>query len=113
MPAVAGPVEDAKERHQFNREKELQREIYQWLIFHEYYFEWDAMHRRTSGRRGRADFRICVAGRWLSLECKVGDGTLTREQASEAARLRKSGGLFAVVRTRDEAIDEVAKACAL
>ena len=99
---------------EFLREKELQARIYSWLLFHEVYFEWDATHRRTSGKRGRADFRVCVKGpdgfgRWLSLECKVDGNTLTREQASEAARLRKSGGVFAVVRSLEEAIQAIAE----
>ena len=70
----------------------------QWLTLHGIYFECDRMDRRTSGKCGRADFRICHHGHWLSCECKVAGQPLTQAQEREAQRLRNSGGVFVVVR---------------
>ena len=85
----------------------MQDEITTWLDLEGIYFESDRMDKRTSGKKGRADFRICAAGRWLSIEAKAGNHTLTAEQDEQAARLRRSGGTFAVVRSLKEAIDAV------
>ena len=48
------------------QEKALQRLCAQWLTLHGVYFESDRMDRLTSGKCGRADFRICHHGHWLS-----------------------------------------------
>lgn len=80
------------------QEKALQRLCAQWLTLHGIYFECDRMDRRTSGKCGGADFRICHRGHWLSCECKVAGQPLTQAQEREADRLRNSGGVFVVVR---------------
>jgi hypothetical protein len=90
-----------------SQEKELQKDVYQWLLYHEIYFEWDRMDKKTSGKRGRADFRICYKGRFVAAECKAETGTLSSAQAIEAARLRKSGGRFVLVFCLRDLIDEL------
>ena len=97
----------AEAKYAAGEERKLQDAIAQWLDFEGIYFESDRMDKRTSGKKGRADFRICANGRWLSVEAKAGNQTLTSEQAEQAARLRRSGGTFAVVRSLKEAIDAV------
>jgi hypothetical protein len=82
----------------YEQEKALQRLCAQWLTLHDIYFEADRMDRRTSGKCGRPDFRICHQGHWLSCECKVAGQPLTQAQEREADRLRNSGGVFVVVR---------------
>jgi hypothetical protein len=104
--------EEAIVRYSTKKEKDLQGLIWNELHRRGVYVESDRMDKRTSGKKGRADFRCCVKdargdGRWLSLECKVGAGTLTSEQGAEAARLRASGGKFVVVRSLEEAIEAV------
>jgi hypothetical protein len=98
---------EAKAKFVAGQEKELQDQVRAHLDRHEIYYDLDRMDKRTSGKRGRADFRCCVRGRWLSLECKSETGTLTREQVEQAARLRKSGGKFAVVYCLQDAIDAI------
>lgn len=89
------------------QEKELQRQVWNYLTLKGIYFESDRMDKRTSGKKGRADFRCCIDGLWLSLECKAESQTLSKEQALEAARLRKSGGKFAVVFSLQDAIEAI------
>jgi hypothetical protein len=90
---------EAQARYVAGQEKKLQQEIYQWLLYHKIYFEWDRMDKRTSGKKGRADFRICIppGGLWLSAECKAEKKKLSSEQLREAERLIKSGGRYIVV----------------
>jgi hypothetical protein len=100
-------AEEAIVAYSTKKERELQRLVHNWLLSKELYFESDRMDKRTSGKKGRADFRVCCRGLWLSLECKAGTGTLTSEQGAEAARLRRSGGKFVVVRSLEEAVEAV------
>lgn len=88
------------------QEKALQEQVIDYLNLNEIYFEWDRMDKKTSGKKGRADFRICYHGRWVSAECKAETGTLGSSQAFEAARLRKSGGRFVLVFRLMDLIDE-------
>lgn len=104
---------EAHAKFRSGREKELQRQVWNHLNRNQIYFEDDRMDKKTSGKKGRADFRCCVAGLWLSLECKTEAGTLTKEQAAEAARLRASGGRFAVVFSLQDAIEAIADMHAL
>jgi hypothetical protein len=86
--------DEAQEKYAAGEEKKLQKLVVNWLSLHGIYSEWDRTDKRTSGKRGRADIRACVAGYWLSIECKAAGEPLSREQAQEAVRLRNSGGRF-------------------
>jgi hypothetical protein len=88
------------------QEKELQKQVASYLDLNEIYFENDRMDKKTSGKVGRADFRICYRGKWISAECKAQGCTLESAQASQAARLRKSGGHFVMVFRLMDLIDE-------
>ena len=101
--------QEAQAKYAAGEERRLQDDIATWLDHEQIYFESDRMDKRTSGKKGRADFRICANGRWLALEAKAGNGTLSSEQAQQGERLRKSGGVFAVVFSLKEAIAEVRK----
>ena len=101
--------EEAAAAYSATTEKQLQDDIAQWLDLQQIYFETDRMDKKTSGKKGRADFRICAAGRWLSLEAKVGKNRPSPEQEEQAERLIRSGGSYAVVRSLAEAIAEVRK----
>ena len=98
---------EARALYEHRQERELQRDVWNYLTLKGVYFESDRMDKRTSGKKGRADFRCCVDGKFLALECKVETGTLSKAQAAEAARLRKSGGKFAVVFTLQDAIETI------
>jgi hypothetical protein len=91
----------------FNRGKELelQKLCMNWLLLHDIYFEYDRPDKRTSGKKGRADFRICFKGRWISVECKAAGEKLSPEQSEEAARLMRSGGTFLLIFSLDKLIE--------
>ena len=90
-------------------EMRLQKLVVQWLDLHQIYWESDRMDKRTSGKRGRADFRICVppGGYWLSAECKACGQPLEKEQAQQAVRLRNSGGHFVLVYRLNDLIEAI------
>lgn len=88
-------------------EIKLQKLCLNWLSLHGIYWEWDRSDKRTGGKRGRADIRACVAGYWLSIECKAAGEPLSREQALEAVRLRNSGGRFTLVYCLSDLIEGV------
>jgi hypothetical protein len=96
----------AIQTYQRGKENELQKQVASYLDLNQIYFETDRMDKKTSGKVGRADFRICYRGHWLSAECKAEGGVLDPAQAFEAARLRKSGGRFTVVFRLLDLIDE-------
>jgi hypothetical protein len=79
----------------------LQCQIVNWLNLHGIYNESDRFDKRTSGKKGRADFRLCINGLWLSVEVKIAKTKLRKEQKEEALRLIHSGGKFVVVRSLD------------
>jgi hypothetical protein len=106
---------EAQAKFVAGEERKLQGLVWNELTRRGIYFNSDRMDKRTSGKKGRADFRCCIPrvsgpGAWLSLECKVGKGQLTKEQIDDATRLRQSGGFFVVVHTLEEAIAAIEKA---
>lgn len=97
---------EALQTYQRGQEKDLQKQVASYLDLNQIYYEADRMDKKTSGKRGRADFRICYRGYWISAECKAQSCTLESAQAMEAARLRKSGGRFVIVFRLLDLIDE-------
>lgn len=95
--ASLGPAgmtaEEAQKRFEAGQEKQLQNLITNYLNLHQIYFESDRMDRKTSGKVGRPDFRICYRGRWLAVECKAQGGKLTAAQADTLMTVRKAGGV--------------------
>lgn len=97
---------EAMATYKAGQEKELQKDVIRYLDYHQIYWNNDRMDKKTSGKPGRADFRICYKGRWVSAECKAETGTLSSAQAMDAARLRKSGGRFVLVFCLRDLIEE-------
>ncbi len=62
----------------------------------------------TSGMGpGSSDLVCCVAGKWVSLEVKTAKGVAQANQLAFAEELREAGGVYAIVRSPQEAIDVV------
>ncbi len=97
-------AEEACATFKRGEEIKLQRLCMNWLLLHDIYFEWDRVDKRTSGKKGRADFRICFKGRWISAECKAVGEKLSTQQSEQAARLARSDGVFLVIFSLEELI---------
>jgi hypothetical protein len=65
------------------------------------------MDKKTSGKKGRADFRICVQGLWLSAECKAQKEKLSGDQVRQANCLINSGGRFILVYSLNDLVYHV------
>ena len=107
LGSAAFTAEQRLTNFQAGQETAFQNLCAQWLDLEQIYYETDRMDKRTSGKKGRADFRICYRGFWLSAECKAAGKPLEREQAIQAARLRASGGRFALCYTLNDLIEAV------
>ncbi len=86
------------ERGEARAERELQRQIEQWLGLKGYPFYRQRMDRRTTGKVGTPDFLVCVRGRFVAIECKVGRRELTEAQSRELTSVYLHEG-YAVVAT--------------
>ena len=93
---------DAHAKFTSGEEKKLQKLIANYLSLHDIYFECDRMDKRTRGKVGRPDFRICYRGRFVAVECKTEVCQPTTAQFLEFARIRRSGGLVLLVRCLDD-----------
>jgi hypothetical protein len=96
--------EEARARFVSGQEHKLQALIHNYLQLKGIYYESDRMDKRTSGKKGRPDFRCCFNGYFVALEAKADGETLTAEQAREANRIRANGGKYAVCYTLQDAI---------
>lgn len=85
--------DEAQRRFKRGEEKTLQRLIANYLNLNGIYFEQDRMDKRTSGKVGRPDFRLCYHGNFVAIECKADGESLSPEQFREFIRIRQSGGL--------------------
>lgn len=88
-------------------EKEFQQQVAAYLKGKGIYFETDWMHKATSGRLGRPDFRMCIKGRFCAMECKTKSGKLTVDQYQCLQDIEKSGGKATVVRCMAEVMEFV------
>lgn len=62
------------------------------------------------GRKGTSDLLVCAMGRFVALEIKDDDGRESPAQAAFGAQVVRAGGFYAVVRTREEALEGVERA---
>lgn len=100
---VAGMLpQELYSRASIRSEKELQNMIANELLRRGIYFVRQRMDKKAGLKVGTPDFLICLNGRFIGLEVKVGAEHPTAEQQGELERIRQSGGLAFVVRSLDE-----------
>ena len=61
-------------------------------------------------KTGSPDIIGIVAGRFIGLECKTADGTVSDEQRNFMADIRAAGGYAAVVRSMSDALEAIQEA---
>jgi hypothetical protein len=98
---------EATQRQIEHNEKELQRQVYNWLLREGIYFVNPRMDRKTTTSKGTPDFIACVDGLFLGIECKADRNTLTSEQAREANHIRMSKGRFIVAFCLNDVIQAI------
>jgi hypothetical protein len=102
---------EANQRRIEHSERELQRQVHNWLLGEGIYFVNPRMDRKTTTSKGTPDFIACVDGRvdglFLGIECKADRNTLTSEQAREANHIRMSKGRFIVAFCLNDVIQAI------
>jgi hypothetical protein len=99
--AVMGAtVNEAREKAIAKDERELQRDIANYLRLHGLWFTQSRMDRRASNTVGTPDFLLAYKGRFVAWECKVAWATkLRREQAEARDRITAQGGAWKLITT--------------
>lgn len=95
------PIEAIKariEKANGQLEKELQKDMAQYLGMKGICFFRQRMDRKTSGTVGWPDFTFSINGRACAVEAKVGSNDLDPEQMSVIAKMINNGWKVAVVR---------------
>lgn len=62
------------------------------------------LRRMVVGLPGQADIQGCIDGLWVGLEVKTGTGRQRKAQANFQLAIEKAGGVYAVVRSVEEAV---------
>ena len=95
--------EEAQAKATVKAERDLQRQIAQYLRLQTLPFYCARMDKRTTNRIGQPDFLICLDGRFVAWVVKVGRNQPSGEQEGELALIRQNGGLAYVVRSFEQA----------
>lgn len=109
----AGVTSDqAQAAFEARNERELQRQINNWLLLQQnegrLYFNWNRSDKRTTCRIGWADYTILLPhGRLLLMEAKFGDGKLSPEQMKLQSMCLLLGHAYVVVTTLQAAITTI------
>lgn len=91
---------EAKQKCDDRNEKELQRQIEDYLRQRDIrYVCRSRMDRRTTNAKGTPDFIFCFASKFVALEVKVGNNQLSSEQARAILDIIHNGGIAEVVRS--------------
>lgn len=109
----APTTEEVTAKAQHKCEKEMQLQIKAWLDLNDWYYDWDPMHKRRSGKLGTPDFIVCVpmevCGDWgakfAALECKMPGNKLSPEQEAARVKIAHRGGGFLVATSAQQALE--------
>lgn len=93
---IDGPVESKAD---VQSERELQNLIENWFRINGIPAFRQRMDKKSNMPRGTPDFLVCYKGRFIALECKVGNNEPTKEQEACLAFIHANGGTCEVVRS--------------
>ena len=98
---------EAHRRYERGQEKELKRDVLNWLHLQGAWVFTQRMDKRTRGKRGVPDIIGCVDGRFLAIELKAAGGG---EQEIECNRIRAAGGVVCVAYSLRDVMEGLWKA---
>ncbi len=101
--ALTMPEIDAKAAVQ--AEKELHRQLEQWLRLREIPFGTSRMDRKSSFTVGWPDYTLCIKGYAVFLELKTGSNDLDPEQVVIKDALERAGAIYGVCRSLAQCIE--------
>lgn len=86
-------------KYEAGQERELQRDIAQYLRLHRIWFDQDSMAKRRRGTIGTPDFLFCYRGVAVGCEAKTSTGKLSPEQDQAHELMRANGWRIIVARS--------------
>lgn len=101
-------------KQEWEYEHELQRLIGQYLNQRDIYFVQSRMDKKTTTKKGVADFLFCVRHfsstngyetKPFAIECKSATGKQTAEQKEAQSKMERNGWNYHVVRSLQELIE--------
>lgn len=105
---LAETVKAAADKADLRREKELQRDIENWLRLRGITAIRSRMDRKTSNNCGTPDFLFAVRGQAVAIEVKLPGCSLSDDQIRIRQGMIADGWNYSVVTSLDEAIAVVA-----
>lgn len=90
---------DSNNTSQIKNEKELQKQIYQFLNLRSIFPIWHRMDKRSHCTPGTPDFVFAVRGQAIGIEAKTETGKLSAEQIAAHKMMESNGWLIAIVRS--------------
>jgi VRR-NUC domain len=89
---------EAERVYERGQEKELKRDVLNWLSLQGAWVFEQRMDKKTRGKRGVPDLIVCTPpnGRFLAVELKAAGGRLEAEQEGECQRILAAGGVVIV-----------------
>jgi hypothetical protein len=96
--AIGQPTMAEAEAQQRGQERELKRDVLNWLNLQGAWVFTQRMDKKTRGKRGVPDLIVCTPpnGRFLAVELKATGGRLEAEQEGECQRILAAGGIAIV-----------------
>lgn len=95
----APTIAEAQAKTDAKLERELQKQIANYLRQRDIWFAWQRMDRKATGTKGQPDFLCVINGYPVALEVKTLRGKLSPDQEHCHAAMRASGWLVYVVRS--------------
>ena len=95
---------EANAKHEARSEREIHRQIEQWLNLHGIVYIHSRMDRKTSTAKSIPDFCFCYFVKPLAIEIKLPGKLPTAEQRDCMERMRANGWTCAVARSLKEFI---------
>lgn len=99
MGCAGMTASEAQEKFEYAQEKELQRDIRNFLMHSKCYFHQSPFAKKAQGKIGRADFLVCYRGRWISIEAKSMTGKQRPEQIKDQVEVESAGGEYLLARS--------------
>lgn len=90
------------EAQEIKSERELQNQIASYLSVRDIFFGRQRMDKRSNMTLGWPDFAMAYKGVPIALECKVGTGKQSEEQAKAQVRMEANGWRYFEVRSLAE-----------
>lgn len=94
-------------------ERDIQDKIRQFLDLRGWFYAWQRMDKRASGKLGQPDFVICLPfrrgvadhGLFCAIECKMPGNSPTPQQQTALQAIHRDGGEILVTSSAQSAID--------